>query len=374
MPSPQSALEKKIESKVGEVRTEAIDISFGELVNLHASKPRELIIQPEYQRLFRWSHGQRSRLIESILLDLPIPQIFVIENDDGVLELIDGLQRISSVLHFIDYMLIDEAVRDQVAPEPLVLTGCDLLSDLNGLKFTDLPLKLKLNLKRSSVRMVTIKKTSTHLLRYEMFKRLNTGGSELSPQEIRNCTSRMVGPSGIKFYKFLRESANYEPFKNCIASLPDPAREQKGDEELVLRFLTTKNFRDSFEGSVRDWLDDYMDNVLLEKIPFDYDVEGAAFKKLFDFLGEKFGEAAFVKYRSGRPIGALAPAYFEAVAVGLIPLVDKLKNVPKEKLVSKLAECVEAQSFRTNTGPGANSKQKLNERVSLVNSAFENVK
>jgi uncharacterized protein with ParB-like and HNH nuclease domain len=73
-------LEKQIDQKIGEVRTEPLDLSYGEIINLHANK--ELVIQPEYQRLFRWSAEQKSRLIESILLELPIPQIFVIENQD----------------------------------------------------------------------------------------------------------------------------------------------------------------------------------------------------------------------------------------------------------------------------------------------------
>src|SRR5580658_6546545 len=87
-----------IDKKVGEVRIDGLDMSFGELLSLHESQ--ELIIQPEYQRLFRWSPEQQSRLIESVLLSLPIPQLFVIENDNGKLELIDGLQRISSIIHF----------------------------------------------------------------------------------------------------------------------------------------------------------------------------------------------------------------------------------------------------------------------------------
>ena len=79
-------LEEQINQIVGEVRTDTIDVSFGEISSLHSNK--ELIIQPEYQRLFRWSPQQKSHLIESILLELPIPQIFVIENSDGVLELV----------------------------------------------------------------------------------------------------------------------------------------------------------------------------------------------------------------------------------------------------------------------------------------------
>ena len=188
-------LEEQITQRVGEVRTDNFDLSFGEISNLHANK--ELIIQPEYQRLFRWSNQQRSHLIESILLELPIPQIFTIENSDGVLELIDGLQRTSTVLQFID--------PTSIGLEPLVLEGCSLIDELNGKTFTDLPLSLRLSIKRSPLRTVVIKKQSKAFLRYEMFKRLNTGGSNLEPQEIRNCSARMLGEAGIRFYATLVE-------------------------------------------------------------------------------------------------------------------------------------------------------------------------
>jgi hypothetical protein len=99
-----------------ELRTDAVDFSFGEIVNLHSDK--EIIISPEYQRLFRWTDEQKSRLIESILIQLPIPPIFLIENDNGIPELIDGLQRVSSVIQFIEPAAIDR--------EALRLIGCDI--------------------------------------------------------------------------------------------------------------------------------------------------------------------------------------------------------------------------------------------------------
>ena len=356
---------------IGEVRTDSTDISFGEIINLHSGDPKELLIQPDYQRLFRWSHQQRSRLIESILLELPVPQIFVIENPDGVLELIDGLQRISSAIHFIDHRLIEpDQVREQVAPEPLRLVGCDIIRELNGHTYTDLPLSLKLRIRRSSVRMVTIKKSSSHLLRYEMFKRLNTGGTDLSSQEIRNCTARMVGKSGLDFYAFLKECADLPSFKTCTEPLPDAVRDQKGDEELVLRYFATKNSPESFGGSVRDWLDNYMEDIILERIPFDYASERAAFWAVFDFLADKFGSGAFVKYRAGRPIGGLAPAYFEGVTVGLTSLVPMLAHVDPDRLQHALATLVESPAFRLITGPGANSKEKLFRRFGLVEDVF----
>jgi len=84
-------LESSIEEKIGEVRIDGLDLSFGEIISLKSAGEFELT--PDYQRLFRWSQAQRSRLIESILLELPIPQIFVVERQNGVYELVDGLQR-----------------------------------------------------------------------------------------------------------------------------------------------------------------------------------------------------------------------------------------------------------------------------------------
>src|SRR5260370_16403882 len=110
-------IEEAIDRRIGEVRTDTLDLSYGEIASLYSN--REFVIQPDYQRLFRWTLEQRSRMVESILLELPIPQIFVIENETGVIELIDGLQRISSVIHFIQPALL--------ALDPLTLNGCALV-------------------------------------------------------------------------------------------------------------------------------------------------------------------------------------------------------------------------------------------------------
>ena len=353
-------LEEDIDARVGEVRTDTFDMSFGEIVNLHGS--HELIIQPEYQRLFRWTDVQKSHLIESILLELPIPQIFVIENDDGVLELIDGLQRVSSVLQFIEPETLDL--------EPLTLESCGLVPSLNGLRFEDLPLSLRLRIKRSPVRVVVIKRQSRSFLRYEMFKRLNTGGANLSPQEIRNCSSRMFGEPGITFYSFIVELASDENFKACAEYLADATMERKGDEELVLRFSALKNHLDGYKGNVREWLDDFMERVLSGGEVFDFDAERSSFRKVFKLAHEKLGDTAFVRYRGGNPTGGLAPAYFEAIAIGLQRNVDTLSVKSPEAVRQSVTNTIQSQEFGTVTGPGANSTWKLHKRIELVANAL----
>jgi hypothetical protein len=353
-------LEEEINLRVGEVRTDTFDMSFGEISSLHSNE--ELIIQPEYQRLFRWSNQQKSHLIESILLSLPIPQIFVIENPNGVLELIDGLQRVSSVLQFIDPSSLDL--------DPLVMEGCTLITALNGMSFTDLPLSLRLTVKRSPIRTVVIKKQSQGFLRYEMFKRLNTGGSNLEPQEIRNCSSRMIGDDGVKFYSFLIEQSLNEDFAACAEYLPQTDKEKKGIEELVLRFFAVKNAQNMFRGSVRDWLDNYMEGVLLGTLDFNYDEEKSIFNDVFKIAREKLGETAFLRYRGDSPVGSLPPAYFEAISIGILRSKETIRTKEAGLLRSAISKLVQSEEFRAVTGPGANSREKLEKRIQLVSEAL----
>lgn len=294
-------------------------------------------------------------------MELPIPQIFLIENADGVLELIDGLQRVSSIIQFMN--------PDKINHEELVLEGCDLVPELNGLKFEDLPLKLRLQLKRSAVRAIIIKRQSKAFLRYEMFKRLNTGGSTLSHQEIRNCSARMVD-EGTMFYEFLQELAKAKSYRSTIQSLSQADAEQRMDEELVLRYFALKNDRDRFRGSVRDWLDAYMEDVIFDREHFDYDEEGDNFRKVFRLIDKALGDGAFVKYRSGNPIGSLAPAYFEAVTMGVYEAYDHVLTLSKETVQETIAAVLESKEFKSFTGPGANTKPKMRGRIRAVKEAL----
>lgn len=384
-----------IDKKIGEVRTESLDMSVGEIIALH--QQHELVIQPDFQRLFRWSFEQRSRLVESLLLELPIPSIFLIEKESGVLELIDGLQRISSILHFIDAQSLklkteaeaqndEEEAEDEEdvaggqelleleelvleVPQPLRLEGCDLVKELNGLTFDELPLTLRLRLKRTAIRTVIIKRQSSQFLRYEMFKRLNTGGSKLSDQDIRNVNARMLGEAGAAFYKKLAQAAHFAPFRKTIELLPPTALDTRTDEELVLRFFATKNYRSHFRGNVGDWLDAYMESVLLGGLPFDAE-EVQQFSEVFDVLAQKFGPHAFVKYRNGEPLGGVAPAYFEAVSIGALTSLERLRALSPEQAKQVLSTAVESKDFRRVTGPGANSLPKLERRIEIVAQAF----
>ena len=148
-----------VDEKIEKVRTRSLDLSFNELMDMYESE--ELIIDPEYQRMFRWNEVKQSQFIESLILELPVPPIFVIETKDNEYELIDGLQRISSYLHFRGRLPISENNKTQY----LKLQDCDILGELEGKTYDDLPKAIQIRLKRNFIRVEVLRKENNNKLR-----------------------------------------------------------------------------------------------------------------------------------------------------------------------------------------------------------------
>ncbi|NJL59866.1 MAG: hypothetical protein HC887_09705 [Desulfobacteraceae bacterium] len=145
------------------------------------------------------------------------------------------MQRISAYLHFRG--IHPERKSKDGRHIFLKLKGCDIVKELNGHTYESLPQALKIKLKRNFVRVEIIKKESDLRLRYYMFKRLNTGGSSLSYQEIRNCTVRLLGD---RFVNFIIEMNKYHAFRECIAPLMDYDIERSKMRNLYYVFLLLK--------------------------------------------------------------------------------------------------------------------------------------
>jgi hypothetical protein len=139
-----SNLIESIASNLRRTSTQALDLSFNELLDMY--EEGELNITPDYQRLFRWTEGQRSRFIESLLLEMPVPPIFVIEEEQGTYQLIDGLQRISSYLHLRGKLKAPHLRAPIKEGDALLLVDCDIISELNGLSFDALSTALQIRL------------------------------------------------------------------------------------------------------------------------------------------------------------------------------------------------------------------------------------
>lgn len=376
LPVPQGSpldVVNEIDAKIKSVQHQSLDISFNELADMISTG--ELDISPDYQRLFQWSEGARSRFIESLLLEMPVPPIFVVEEDDGRKLLIDGLQRISSYLHFRGML---EAPHMGVKKDDfLVLQDCDILASLNGKTFNDFPLAAQIKLKRAFVRVEVIRKGSDPRFKYFMFKRLNSGGMALTSQQLRNCTIRLLGP---QFNDFIITLSKHEDFSTCISSISDEARMASYDQELVLRFFAFKNNRSGFKHDISDFLTEFMEAVSDPEnpLPFDYTAEETIFDKTFKCLALALGGEAFSRASRDRSklIQGFGIYHFEAISLGIQSVLDKI-NADDPNDIIKLKTALMSLKFDPSfidqtTGGGKNSPGPLNARISLAESFLTN--
>ena len=292
-------------------------MSIGEWVSLY--EKGEIDIHPEFQRFFRWSEAQKTSLIESILLGIPIPPIFVSQRPDGVWDVVDGLQRLSTIYEL--YGILKK--ENDTLYKPLVLERTKYLPSLEGKTWNEdapatLPAEAKLIIKRSKIAASIILRESDETAKYDLFQRLNTGGSELSPQEVRNCILVMLNR---RLYQWLRELADYEPFKACVA-LSDRPVEQAYDMELVLRFVIFSRIElDDIKqvGDVGIFLTERMRQLATDR-SFRRTTVDRMFKATFDLLERTVGPDAFKRYNSKKKKheGGFLLSQFEVVALVLL--------------------------------------------------------
>lgn len=360
---------ESIAATLKQAHTQSLDLSFNELLDM--SENGELNIAPDYQRLFRWSEGQRSRFIESLLLEMPVPPIFVIEEGDGTYQLIDGLQRISSYLH-LRGKLTAPHLDPPVAPgQFLILSDCDIVPALNGLTFNDFPTALQIRLKRAFIRVEVVRKETDPRFKYHMFKRLNTGGELLSAQQLRNCTIRLLDSV---FPDFLIRMSEVDDFKECTSGMTRARTLSAFDQELVLRFFALKNRRERFKHEVSDFLTEYMEEVAdpVGSATFDYEAEEAIFRRTFEALRKTLAEMAFAFANKNRDklTAGFGAYHYEAITIGLQAALSRL-NLGDEDVINRLRNALkdiklDPVFIDMTTGGGKNSPGPLNDRINFV--------
>ena len=225
-------LNAEIDKERQTVKTDDTKMTLGEIINLY--KDHDLIINPEFQRAFRWDSEQKSRFVESILLGIPIPSIFVAANDDGRWELVDGLQRLSTILQFFGLL-------EHKGLGPLVLEKTDRLPSLEGVVASEdtkegtavLDSRYIRDIKRTALQVQIIQRESDPKAKFDLFARINSYGSTLTYQEMLNAALYYVSPS---FCQWLRTLSSNESF-NRLTTFSEKERIEAYDEEIVLRFL-----------------------------------------------------------------------------------------------------------------------------------------
>jgi len=315
----QINLEQEINTYSAKVSTDSYSMSVGELVSMY--KDRELNLHPEFQRFFRWTVEQKSKFIESLLLGIPIPPIFVSERSNSYWDVIDGLQRISTIFEVMGELRDEEnRTKDQLA-----LTRTRYLPSLEGklwqsdLEENQLPESAKVRIKRSRLDINIVKNTSDEIAKYEIFQRLNTGGSTATNQEVRNCILVM---NNRQFFHRIKDLAESESFKECVL-ITDRAFEESFDLELLTRFFVFCNSNQAKLSQINE-LGDFLTDEILEisKISQEEAINQQieiAFQETFKYLAEHFGTDSFRKFNLSqrRYYGGTLVSLFEVVAVGI---------------------------------------------------------
>jgi len=353
-----------------EIRTDGYAMSISEWVSLYENK--EIDIHPEFQRFYRWTEAQKTNLIESILLGIPIPPVFVSQRADGVWDVVDGLQRLSTIYLFMG-VLKDEN-RNNIAP--LTLTGTKYLPALEGKKWNhpddpdrSFSQELRLIVKRSKINVSIILKESDEKAKYDLFQRLNTGGSNLSPQEVRNCILVMLNKD---LFLWLRNLSEYPPFQECIA-LSDRPLSESYDIELALRFIIFSLIEEEDLKSVGDvgvFLTDRMSDLAVDE-GFDREKWESLFKRTFDLLSENMAEKSFKRYdvQKERFMGGFLLSQYEAVAFGVAFNLD-CGHVPSD-IEKRVAGIWQEQEYTDWTGSGVTATRRLPRIIPLGRRVFK---
>ncbi len=352
-------LEQEIQEKANEISTDGYPMSIGELASLY--KEKELDIHPEFQRFFRWNILQKSKLIESLLLGIPIPSIFVSQREDGVWDVVDGLQRLSTIFEFMG-VLRDE---EDSLREPSTLIATEYLPSLEGINWENeddtksFTSSQRLTLKREKLDVKIVKKESDENVKYELFQRLNTLGSKLSDQEVRNCLLVMINKP---FYSWLNDLSLSEDFLNTL-SLPDRMIDEQYNMELALRFIILRNINVTEIKTTQD-LGTFITDKMIEfskSEDFDKDTEEQVFNETFNFLNSAIGETIFKRYnqQKDRFEGKFLLSAFESIAIGASQNIEVVKTKSADEFKQKLIELWNDETFQSKTGSGVNVTSRV---------------
>lgn len=323
--------EEQIKEKQKQIDYDTKDYTIEHIVRKFNEE--ELFIPP-YQRNFVWSDKYRTAFIESILLGLPIPFMFFGNCENGNYEIIDGAQRVQTLVAFVD--------------NNFSLYELAKLESLNGFSFSDLSEPQKKKFLNKSMRVIILEEDTSDDIRQDLFHRINTCGVKANESEIRR--GSYVG----KLTNFINECSKNTKF---IKLAPMSATKEDRYErfELVLRFFAYLNEYENFKQKASPFLDDYLKNNLES---FDEDRFKKEFEDMLNFVEETF-DGGFVKPKNPNTTPRVR---FEALAVGS---ALALREKPNLKVLN--TDWISSVEFEKHVTSGAsNSQGKLQKRIEYV--------
>ena len=347
MPMPASdQLAQQLGTQRRMVDFDTFDIQLQELLRMLESS--QISIAPAYQRQFRWDSERCSQLIESLMLGIPIPNLFMATNEDNTWEAVDGVQRLSAIVKFAG----SEELRKKLDLDgALALVGLQKIDKFNGLTFMTLPSTVQQHIRTRPLKVVTLNDKSDKVVRFDLFERLNTGGVSLSKQEIRDCVYQ--GP----FAEKLDELAATTNFR-AVVKLTSRQLKDGTIEECVLRFFAFLERYKKFEHSVTEFLNDYMEDSSKH---FDPERE-REFQLVFGELRRCFPEGI---RRPGRK-GSTPLNLYEGVSVGAALALRKSDRLKTDNLQQWLG----SDTLRGYTTGATNDRRAVSGRIEFCRDRF----
>lgn len=314
---------------------------------------RNDIVIPFYQRQYVWSIEQASKLVESFLMGLPVPQVFLYANDEGQLEVIDGQQRLMSMKYFFEGYFGEPDSKGK--RQTFRLKGLAQRSEYNGRLFTELDLRDQRKLKNSTLRAINIRQLKPNDSGdsvFHIFERLNTGGTRLKPQEIRNAVYRGQIVDSLK-------RLNNDPNWRAILGLKKPDKNQK-DVELILRLFALFGVWGSYEKPMLTYLNKFMSkNASFESS------KARAFEVRFLEVTELVNASL---QRPFRPRGLLNAAVLEAVMVALL----EDNSISSDELKQKYSLLLSDKDFTGFITGGTTDTLILQGRIAMAKKILSN--
>jgi len=327
-----------------------IEVIVQKYLNGLSDDSNELFI-PDYQREMIWDEKRQSKFIESILLGLPIPYIYVADTSEEAvdeqnaleikdlarLEIIDGTQRIRTLANFTN--------------DELSLKDLEKLDKLEGFKFSSLPIARQRRFQRTTIRMIQLTEDADEETRRDLFERINTGSVELTEMQKRRGIQRGA------FLKVIDQLGKHEKFL-LLCNFTEPSIKMVEPQEYVLRFFAFLNNYQNFNKNIKQFLDDYLEEMN-EADPETLENMKTEFDAMIDFVERYFPTG----FRQGKKKDRTTTRIkFESLAVGTALALRQRKNVQPESL-----DFLESEKFRKYTTSNASSsKNKVILRLEYV--------
>ncbi len=332
----------------------------------------KITLRPDYQRRLRWTNEKKSALIESMLLNMPVPPIYLYETDAARYEVMDGQQRINAIQEFVS--------------NRLKLSGLQILRRLNGLKHGDCPERVVRALDRASVSAIVLLLESDQRysgigdvrpndLRRHVFGRLNTGGVNLNPHEVRNAMNpghlgrALVQMSQLPVFTAAFRIPAYDPNdKENEKRIKNTLYASMKDCELALRFVALRE-KDQIRGAMRDMLDRAMEKQLSER---QADTLVEEFGERLEFLTELFEGRPFQIEDEGGSKGRVYAAMYDASMIALDRNWDRRESIIERsaEIRADLRQAFKKEEHHEILTAKRNTAKAVRERIFLFEELF----